>query len=36
MIIYMHFPLVGIVQDGTYKENIMRVWKIRIKEEGGK
>jgi len=29
----MCFPLVGIVQDGKYKENIMREWKIRIKEE---
>jgi hypothetical protein len=32
----MHFPLVGIVQDGKYKENIMREWKIRTKEEGEK
>lgn len=36
MNIYMNFPLVGIVQDGKYKENIMREWKIRIKEEGKK
>ena len=36
MNIYMHFPLVGIVQDGKYKENIMGEWKIRNKEEGEK
>jgi hypothetical protein len=36
MNIYIHFPLVGIVQGGKYKENIMRKWKIRMKEEGKK
>ena len=32
----MYFPLAGIVQGGKYKKNVMREWKIRIKEEGGK
>jgi len=36
MNIYMHFPLVDIVQDGKYKENITKEWKIRSKEEGEK
>jgi hypothetical protein len=36
MNIYKYFSLAGIVQDGKYRNKIMKEWKIRIKEEGEK